>query len=152
LNKSKWIPHHNAKKVESGLQESDISVVKQSKGPWFLTTDSKFGTLPGMQYHADIIECFKQELDMEPAIEGVEIISLEEFQFKTGMIRVRPYSDRIDLTVSVLPNNYQLDALQKLENDDCNLNYEIRFANQPNVKGIGFSNLKKDLETLQKEI
>jgi len=146
MSKSKWIPHPNAKKVENGLQKSDISGVKQSRGPWFLTIRGEFGTLPGRQYHADIIEGFKKELEMGPTIEDVEIISLEEFQFKTGMIRVRPYPDRIDLTVSVLPNNYQLDALQKLENDGCSLNYEIRFANQPNVKGIGFSNLKKDLK------
>lgn len=146
MNKTKWNPHPNAKNVENELQKSDISSVKESRGPWFLTTEGKFGTLPGMQYHADIIEGFKKELEMGPTIENVEIISLEEFQFKTGMIRVRSYPDRIDLTISVLPNNYQLDALQKLENDGCNLNYEIRFANQPNVKGIGFSNLKKDLK------
>lgn len=146
MNKTEWKPQPNTKKVENGLQKSDISGVKQSRCPWFLTISGEFGTLPGRQYHADIIEGFKKELEMDPTIEGVEILSLEEFQFKTGMIRVRPYPDRIDLTVGVLPNNYQLDALQKLENGGCNLNYEIRFASQPNVKGIGLSNLKKDLK------
>ena len=152
MNKSKWIPHHNAKKVENKLQKSDISVVKQSKGPWFLTTDGKFGTLPEMQEHAEIIEYFNQELDGGPTIDGASPISLKEFQVKTGMIRVRPNPDEIDLTIRVLPTNYQLDALQKLENDGGSLNYEIKLADQHNKKGIGFSNLKKDLETLQKEI
>jgi len=153
MNKSKWIPHPNAKKVENELQKSDISGVKQSRGPWFLTTEGEFGTIPGRHDHADIVECFMQELEMGHTLEDFEIYNLEEFLYKTGMIRVRPHLDRIDLTIGTLPNNFQLDELKKLEGPNCKLTYEIRFSNVKFYKkGIGFSSLKKDLETLQREI
>lgn len=153
MNKTEWSPHPNAKKVENELQKSDISDVKQTRSPWFLTTEGKFGTLPGMQYHVNIIDCFKQELEMDHTPVGFEIDNLDEFLYKTGMIRIRPKLDRIDLTIGTPPNNFQLDQLEKLEDPNYKLTYEIQFSNVKFFKkGIGFSNLKKDLESIQKEL
>jgi len=89
--------HHNAQKVEEKLEKITIFEAQKSGGAYFITTKGEAGNLSGRD-HADMIDKFREELEIEPSSDFIEIYALDEFLEKTQMIRIRFDPDTADLT------------------------------------------------------
>ena len=140
--------HPNAQKVEEKLEKTTIIEAQKSGGPWFITTKGELGTLPGCAFHAQIIDCFREELDLVPSSEYFEVDSLEEFLVKTGMIRIRFDSDKADLTIRTSLTHSQITFLEKLpkmvSEIKCDFSYQKIIDRKPKLDFENFlSKVKK---------
>ena len=120
--------HPNAQKVEEKLEKTTIFEAQKSGGAWFITTKGKPGTLPGRD-HADMIDNFADELEIEPSSESLVIHALDEFLEKTEMIRIRFDSDTADLTICTIPNQNQIKSLEDLQSIVSDIKYHFKFEN-----------------------